>query len=98
MVDLGIQFVQIAPLPTIDIREIAANLIRAGLSFMGFFLVIQIIRGGIHFMVAGGDVEMKAQAQDTIKDGVIGMIIIISSASIVRFVVNAIANATGTIL
>lgn len=97
--DLGFDYAQGLGLPMqMDIRTVVANLIRTALSFLGLLLVIQIMWGGFLMMTHGGDEEKKAAAMATIKNSVIGLFIIVSSVSIVRFVVNALGDAAGTYL
>jgi hypothetical protein len=73
-----------------------AGVIRSLMGFLGIYLVITIMWGGFLMMTHGGNEEKKAEAVATIKNGIIGMILIMSSASIAKFVVDAVSNAAGT--
>ena len=97
-VDLGFGYADGLGLPSIDIRSVVANVIRTLMGFLGLLMVIQIMWGGFLMMTTGGDEEKRAAAVATIKNSVIGLFIIMSSVSIVRFVVNALGDAAGTYL
>ena len=97
--DLGFGYAEGLGLPmNIDIRGVVANLIRTALGFLGLLLVIQIMWAGFLMMTHGGDEEKRAAAIATLKNSIIGLFIIVSSVSIVRFVVNALGDAAGTYL
>ena len=95
---LGMESARGFGLPTLDIRMIATNLIRAFMSFLGLILLSQVMWGGFLMMTHGGNEDRKKKAASTIKDGVVGMFLILSASSIVKFVVYSILNATGTYL
>ncbi len=94
-VDLGLGYADGLGLPSTDIRTVVANVIRSGMGLLGIYLVIQIMWGGFLMMTHGGNEEKRAEAIGHLKNAVIGMVIIMSSASIAKFVVDAIANAAG---
>lgn len=94
---LGMEYAGGIGLPDTDIRTLIASLIRSFMAVLGLLLVVQIMRGGFMMMTHGGSEERKATAVGTIKDAVVGMIIIMSSASAARFVVDAVMNATGAV-
>ncbi|HTM67871.1 MAG TPA: hypothetical protein VL426_01090 [Candidatus Binatia bacterium] len=97
--DLGFGYAQGIGLPVdIDIRGIVANLIRTLLGFLGILLVVQIMWGGFLMMTHGGNEEKRAEAVAVIRNSIIGLVIIMSSASIAKFVVDAVANASGSIM
>lgn len=93
---LGLEYANGIGLPNIDIRTMVAGVIRSIMGFLGIYLVIVIMWGGFLMMTHGGNEEKKAEATATIKNGIIGMLVIMSSASIAKFVVDAVANAAGT--
>lgn len=94
-VDLGLSYAGGIGLPPMDIRTYVANIIRAFLGLTGFFLVMKIMHGGFLMMTHGGDEEAREEAVGVLKDGIIGFVIIMTSVSLAKFVVNAIANAAG---
>lgn len=74
---------------------IASNLIRIALQFVGIAMIIMILSGGISYMFSGGDKEKIDTAKKTLFNAFIGLIIILSSYSIVAFVVTTMNSATG---
>jgi hypothetical protein len=78
-----------------DPRLIAANLIRTALSFLGIIFLVMIILAGFTFMTSGGNEERSASARRTFFNAIIGLIIILCSFSIVRYVTGAFTAATG---
>lgn len=90
---LGLEYARGIGLPTIDIRTWIASIIRSFMALLGLVLVMQIMWGGFLMMTHGGSEERREKAIGTIKDAVVGMVIIMSSASAARFVVDAVMNA-----
>lgn len=97
-VDLGLGYGAGIGLPSMDIRNVVASVIRSLMGLLGIILVMQIMWGGFLMMTHDGNEDAKAAAVATLKNSIIGLLIIMSSASIVRFVVNALADATQTYL
>ena len=97
-VDLGLGYGADIGLPSMDIRNMVASVIRSLMGLLGIILVMQIMWGGFLMMTHEGNEDRKAEAVATLKNSIIGLLIIMSSASIVRFVVDALANATQTYL
>lgn len=97
-VDLGLEYGAGIGLPSMDIRNVVASVIRSLMGLLGIILVMQIMWGGFLMMTHDGNEDAKAAAVATLKNSIIGLLIIMSSASIVRFVVDALANATETYL
>lgn len=93
---IGFEYANGLGLPNMDIRTMVAGIIRSLMGFLGLYLVLCIMWGGFLMMTHGGNEEKKAAATATIKNSIIGMIIIMSSASIAKFAVDAVANAAGT--
>lgn len=90
---LGMEYAAGFGLPSMDLRAWIPSVIRSFMGLLGLILVMQIMWGGFLMMTHGGSEDRKSKAIGTIKDAVVGMIIIMSSASAVRFVVNAVLNA-----
>jgi hypothetical protein len=93
--DIGLGYASSLGLSGGDIRETVARLIRSLLSLLGFFLVVMILLSGFKMMLAGGDEEAASEAKDSLKNAVIGFLLIMMSMSITRFIVEAVSNATG---
>lgn len=97
-VDLGLGYAQALGLGSVDIRTIVANLIRSLLGFVGIYVVLQIMWGGFLMMTHGGKEDARAKASATITNGIIGLVIIMTASSSAKFIIDAIANATGQYL
>ncbi len=93
-VDIGLGYADGLGLPTADIRTLVASIIRALMGLLGLYLVLRVIWGGFLMMTHGGSEEKRAEAIATLKNAVIGLVIIMMSASIAKFVVDAVANAS----
>jgi cytochrome bd-type quinol oxidase subunit 2 len=76
----------------VDIREMIIDLVKIFLTFLAIIFLILIIWGGYQWMVAGGNGDKVEQAKNTIKNGAIGMIIIMCAYSITYFVLDDIFN------
>jgi amino acid transporter len=72
----------------VDLREMIVDLIKIFLTFLAIIFLILIIWGGYQWMVAGGNGDKVEKAKDTIKNGVIGIIIIMSAYAITHFVLD----------
>lgn len=74
-------------LNTGDPRVIAARVINIFLSFLGIIALVIIIWGGYTWMTANGEEDKVSQAKKILKNGVIGLLIIISSWAIATFLI-----------
>ena len=95
MVDLGLSYASGMGLTSFDIRTVIASIIRDFLGLMGLYLVVQIMWGGFLMMTHGGKEDKKAEASATIKNAIIGMIIIMTASSSTKFVIDAVVKASG---
>lgn len=78
-----------------DPRIIAARIINVALGFLGIVFLGIILYAGFLWMTAGGDPAKVTKAKGWIRNGVIGLIIILSSWAIAYYVINVLLNATG---
>jgi hypothetical protein len=81
-----------------DPRVIITRVIQIALSFLGVIALILIIYAGILWMTSNGDEEKIKQAQQILKNAVIGLIIILSSWAIATFIISRLfgaVNGTG---
>lgn len=62
------------------------NILSYLLGFLGILAVVIILYGGLRWMTAGGDAKKVEPAQNTIKAGAIGLIIILAAWVIVKVV------------
>ena len=78
---------------TLTPEQIIANLIQIALGVVGLILIVLIIYGGWLWGSARGNEERVTQAQNLIRNAVIGVIIIFSAYFITAFVVGKIGEA-----
>ena len=77
-----------------DPRDMAVSIIQVILGFLAIIVVIIILLGGFKWMTAAGNEDKVAEAKKLISAGVVGLVIILASWGIARFVVEAVLNAT----
>ncbi len=74
----------------IDARQILINIIRLVLSFTGLLSVIIVLYAGFTWMTSFGSEERIARARATLRNGLTGLIIVLSAYALVTFVMNMI--------
>ncbi len=79
-----------------DIRTTVGRIIQIVLGLLGVIAVGIILFGGFTYMTAGGSDDKVESAKKIITNGVIGLVIILASFAIVRFIFSSLSNATGT--
>jgi len=94
-IDTGLSYAEQTGLPTTDIREIVANIIRAALGLLGIIAVVIILYGGWLWMSAGGNEEQIAKAKKVLLNGAVGLLIILSAYSLVLFVMKMLGIGEG---
>lgn len=94
-VDTGLTEIgQNVGLPATDPRIIAANIINIALGLVGIILVTLMVYAGFLWMTAGGNEEQVSRAKRIIVSSIIGLIIVLSSWAIARFVIERLLQAT----
>ncbi|MDP3837132.1 MAG: Ig-like domain-containing protein [bacterium] len=94
-VDIGLQPIENSiQLASTDPRIIVARIINIALLFLGVIAVGLIIYAGFIWMTSGGSEEKIDQAKKTLRNAVIGLIIILSAWGIATFVLNRLLGAT----
>ena len=94
--DFGVQEVEEGiSLSGIDIRVIVGKIIRVLLGLLGIIALGIILYGGYTIMVSGGNADKVEQGKKILMNGVIGLVIILSSLAIVQFLLNALTNKGG---
>lgn len=78
-----------------DIPTLAGNVIGTALSMIGVLFFILMIYGGFTWMTARGNEQQTEKAKTTITAAVIGMIIVLASYAITRFVFQAVSGGAG---
>lgn len=76
-----------------DPRVIVANFIRIALTFVGMAMVLMIMYAGYLWWSAGGNDEKVSKAKATLRNAVIGLIIIAMSYGLVTFFLRAVLEA-----
>ncbi|MFA5937394.1 MAG: IPT/TIG domain-containing protein, partial [Candidatus Paceibacterota bacterium] len=72
------------------------RIINIFLGLLGIIAVGIVLYGGFVYMTAGGDEEKVSTAKNFLKNGVIGLAVILSAYAIASFVINQLMQATGT--
>jgi hypothetical protein len=93
-VDLGTNYANNIGLGTSDPRDIAANIIKIVLGFLGILAVVIILIGGFKWMTAAGNEEGIEEAKKILIAGIIGLAIVLASWGIASFVLNSLISAT----
>ncbi len=95
--DTGLQTIQqTSGLGSTPFTVIIANIIRIFLSLMGVIVIGVIIYGGFTYMTAGGSEETAEKAKRILTNGVIGLVIVLSSFGISEFIIRSFLTATGS--
>lgn len=77
-----------------DPRAIAARVINIAMLILGILAVGLILWGGFIWMTSGGSEDKIDQAKKILKNGVIGLVIILSAWGIATFILNKLMDAT----
>ncbi|HAZ29089.1 MAG TPA: hypothetical protein DCY48_04960 [Candidatus Magasanikbacteria bacterium] len=78
-----------------DIRIIIGKIIRVLLGLVGIVLLGIILYGGYLYMTSQGEEDKITRAKQTIINGVIGLVIILSALTIVQFLLKALTGGGG---
>ncbi|MFP4514961.1 MAG: pilin [Parcubacteria group bacterium] len=77
-----------------DPRTVVARIINIAMLFLGIIAVGIIIFAGFKWMTAGGEEEKINNAKKTLRNGVIGLVIVLASWGIASFILNQLLNAS----
>lgn len=95
-IDSGLTAVgETVKLPGTDPRVIATRIINVALGLIAIVLVMIILYAGFLYMTAGGDAEKVQTAITWLRNAIIGLILILMSWGIARFVIERVLSATG---
>jgi cysteine-rich repeat protein len=72
-----------------------ARAIRTFLGFLGIVAVIVVLYAGFLWVTAGGEEEKIAKAKKVLKNGLIGLLIMLSSFTIAQFVLSRLTSSIG---
>ncbi|KKW42682.1 MAG: hypothetical protein UY92_C0004G0018 [Candidatus Magasanikbacteria bacterium GW2011_GWA2_56_11] len=89
------EFGDILNLGDAELPTIVARLIRVFLSLLGLVFFLMILYSGVLWLTAGGDDEKVGKARRTLINALIGLVIIFVANSLVRFLIDALTEATG---
>jgi xanthine/uracil permease len=81
-------------LPTIDLVNFVNNLIKIALGFVGTIIFLNFLNAGYLLMFSGGDHEKKEQAKQLFSSSIIGLIIMLLSYSLVRFLIQTMLSSS----
>lgn len=76
-----------------DVPTIAGNIIGTALSMISVIFFILMVYGGFLWMTAHGDEGQVKKAQDTIIAAVIGIIVILASYAITKYVTTSVISS-----
>ena len=90
----GEEFASTAGLSSGSLVDTISSIIRVALGFLGVIAVVIILLGGFKWMTSGGNEEKVKKAKQLIFQGIIGLVIVMSSYAIASFVITSISTAT----
>lgn len=76
-------------LPETDIRVVVARIIRTAILLVGVIFFAIVVYGGFVWMTSAGEAEKINRAKMILRNGAIGLVIILASYAIASFVLNA---------
>ncbi len=77
-----------------DPRLIAASVINVILGFLGIIAVVIVLIAGFKWMTSAGNEEQVTQAKKMLTSGMIGLILVLASWGLSKFVVDLLYNST----
>ncbi len=75
-----------------DPRDMAVNVVKYLMTFLGIIAVVVILLGGFKWLTASGNEDKIADAKKTIIAGIIGLIVVLAAFAIVQFIVGTTSN------
>lgn len=82
---------QLPGIAKVDPRAVIVNVVSIAAGFLGIIAVVIILISGFQWMTAGGDDDAVKKAQTRLMQGVIGLILVLSTWSIAYYVVTALS-------
>ncbi|MEI6378886.1 MAG: Ig-like domain-containing protein [Candidatus Falkowbacteria bacterium] len=80
-----------------DPRVIVAGVVEVAIGFLGVLAILLMIYGGVVWMTAGGAPAKIETAKKILKNGVIGLLIVLSAFAVALFVMRVLIGVTGGI-
>lgn len=90
----GSDFAGAAGLSSGNLIDTISSIIRVALGFLGIIAVVIILLGGFKWMTSGGNEDKVKKAKGLIFQGIIGLVIVLSSYAIASFIITSITTAT----
>jgi amino acid transporter len=81
------------PGSTPDLPKVVGSLISSALALLGSLLLVLMIYAGYQWMTAGGDQKKVEEATKTIKNAIIGLVIVVAAYAISSYVVLQLSGA-----
>ena len=78
-----------------DPRLIVVRIIQIALGLLGIIAVVIMMYGGYMWMTANGDEEKVTKAKEVLRNGTIGLLIILSAFALATFIINRLLYSTG---
>ncbi|MFA6028101.1 MAG: Ig-like domain-containing protein [Patescibacteria group bacterium] len=75
-------------------EELAVSIINWGLGILALIAVIIILYGGFVWMLSGGNEEKVEKAKKILRNGIIGLVIILAAWGIATYIINRLLDAT----
>jgi cysteine-rich repeat protein len=92
--DTGLEPLTGVGLTSTDVRTFVGRIVDITLGLLATIAVVIIVYAGFLWMTAGGDSARIDESKSWMKNGAIGLAIILSSWAIVTFIINALLEAT----
>lgn len=92
--DFGANALDDTGLGTANVKDIIVNIVNIALGFLGILATLVIMYGGWLWMTSQGSTEKVDKAKQAISAGIIGLVIILASYGIARFVISQIYGAS----
>lgn len=77
-----------------DVRIIVASLVKVFIEFLGIIFLVLIVWGGYKYMLSRGESEKVDEALKMIRNGVIGLVIIVASWTIAVYITDCALDIT----
>lgn len=77
-----------------NLPALVGNIINVFIGLLGIIFVVLIVYAGFLYMTAAGEDDKVSRAKDMLRNGVIGLILILAAYAISNFVVSALLQAT----
>ncbi|MCK5416306.1 Ig-like domain-containing protein [Candidatus Parcubacteria bacterium] len=90
--DTGLDYAENFELGNSDPRDTLVNVIAVLFTFLGIIVTLIIMYGGWLWMTSNGDAAQVDKAKSTLKNAVIGLIIILAAYGIALFIINMMNN------